>query len=148
MKAPRLQFGNSKEGFVEKPNLAATPPASTNFWAACSPAQMGPTAREYALLEDLREARETIAELVVAVRTAGDRARGDLFLKKTVASEAVLISTRDGRCTCNQADPCPIGRMASEYRCTAEELLRAGKEIRLNWENGISSVFPSTRETP
>lgn len=32
----------------------------------------------------------------------------------------------DGRCTCVNDRPCPLGRMGAEYRCTRLELQRAG----------------------
>lgn len=47
---------------------------------------------------------------------------------------------RDSLCTCTCADPCPLGRTGSAYRCTVRELLAfhfAGKEavaaVRNNW---------------
>ena len=35
----------------------------------------------------------------------------------------------DGTCKCDCASPCPLGRIASEPRCTVMELLRRGHVV-------------------
>jgi len=40
----------------------------------------------------------------------------------------VVVIGEDGRCMCSCADPCPLGRVGSSYRCTKGELEAAGVE--------------------
>lgn len=40
----------------------------------------------------------------------------------------------DGRCTCRCGDPCPLGRLGMDYRCTREELEACGAAVELQVE--------------
>jgi hypothetical protein len=51
----------------------------------------------------------------------------------------------DGRCECNAASQCPLGRTGMAYRCTKEELLAAGCEVA--WPAPADPATPGRAES-
>lgn len=68
----------------------------------------------------------------IAAHRVGDSQTSAEFIAELKAEVQVKPGIQlgdDGRCRCNCAMPCPLGRTGAEYRCTAAELQAAGVSV-------------------